>query len=230
MKGVGFLNFQRMIALFMEYCRSKQLRTKTMISYEQSLKLFAQWLRDEIGIEDAAQTNFTDEVLSMEWHESELENDDLKNYKAKAGFYVRQDQDHLVIAKLKKNVPLTSLDVESLERILWSEVGTKADYEAEYGEKPLGEFVREIVGLDMTAAKEAFAVYLNDTSLDSRQIYFVNQIVEYVVHNGLLKDMSVLQAAPFTDQGSIVDIFPDLTVWQGIRSVIKQINTNAVVA
>ena len=94
----------------------------------------------------------------------------------------------------------------------------------------MGEFVREIIGLDMTAAKEAFAVYLNGTSLDSRQIYFVNQIVEYVVHNGLLKDMSVLQATPFTDQGSIVDIFPDLTVWQGIRFVIKQINTNAVVA
>ena len=43
-----------------------------------------------------------------------------------------------------------------LEGILWSEVGTKQDYEAEYGEKPLGEFVREIVGLDMTAAKKAF--------------------------------------------------------------------------
>ena len=61
-------------------------------------------------------------------------------------------------------------------------------------------------------------------------IYFVNQIVEYVVHNGLLKDMSVLQSSPFTDQGSVVDIFPDLSVWQGIRAVIKQINANAGVA
>ena len=175
-------------------------------------------------------THFADEVLSMEWHESELENDDLKNYKAKAEFYVRQHQDHLVIAKLRKNVPLTSLDVQALENILWSEVGTREDYEAEYGKKPLGEFVREIVGLDMNAAKEAFSVYLNDTSLATRQIYFVNQIVEYVVHNGLLKDMAVLQDSPFTDQGSIVDIFPDLSVWQGIRAVIKQINTNAGVA
>lgn len=44
----------------------------------------------------------------------------------------------------------------------------------------------------MNAAKEAFAQYLNDASLDSRQIYFVNQIVEYIVHNGMMKDMSVL--------------------------------------
>ena len=175
-------------------------------------------------------THFADEVLSMEWHESELENDDLKNYKAKAEFYVRQHQDHLVIAKLRKNVPLTPLDVQTLEKILWSEVGTREDYEAEYGKKPLGEFVREIVGLDMNAAKEAFSAYLTDASLDAQQIYFVNQIVEYVVHNGLLKDMSVLQESPFTDQGSIVDLFPDLSVWQGIRAVIRQINTNAGVA
>ena len=173
-------------------------------------------------------THFTDELLSIDWHDSELENDDLQNYKAKAEFYIRQHQDHLVIAKLKKNVPLTSVDVEALERILWNEVGTREDYEAEYGKKPLGEFVREIVGLDMNAAKEAFAQYLNDTSLDSRQIYFVNQIVEYIVHNGLMKDLSVLQEPPFTDQGSIVELFDDMSIWLGIRSVIKNINNNAV--
>ena len=175
-------------------------------------------------------TNFDDEVLSMEWKESELENDDLKNYKAKAEFYVRQHQDNAVIAKLKGNVPLTEADVKVLEGILWSEVGTKQEYEAEYGSKPLGEFVREIVGLDMNAAKAAFAEFLNDTNLDSRQIYFVNQIVEYIVHNGMMKDLSVLQETPFTDQGSIVEIFTDLTIWMGIRRVIEQVNANAAAA
>ena len=97
----------------------------------------------------------------------------------------------VVFRKLKDNQPLTHADVKVLEEILWSEIGTKQDYESEYGSKPLGEFVREIVGLDMNAAKEAFAEYLNDTSLDSRQIYFVNQIVEYVVHNGLMKDLVI---------------------------------------
>ena len=29
-------------------------------------------------------------------------------------------------------------------------------------------------------------------NLDSRQIYFVNQIVEYIIHNGVMKDLSVL--------------------------------------
>ena len=175
-------------------------------------------------------TDFDDEVLSVEWNDSDLENDDLKNYKAKAEFYVRQHQDNAVISKLKSNQPLTSEDIKELEDILWSEVGTKQDYEAEYGEKPLGEFVREIVGLDMTAAKEAFSTYLNDSDLNSRQIYFVNQIVEYIVHNGLLKDLSVLQESPFTDQGSIVEIFTDMSVWMGIRKAIDRVNANALAA
>ena len=172
-------------------------------------------------------TNFADELLSMEWKEAELENDDLKNYKAKAEYYIRQHQDNIVIAKLKSNKPLTESDIAALEEILWKEVGTRQDYENEFGSKPLGEFVREITGLDMNAAKEAFSEYLDDTSMDSRQIYFVMQIVEYIVHNGMLKDFSVLQESPFTDRGSVGEIFTDMTVWLGIRRVIDTINANA---
>ncbi len=87
--------------------------------------------------------------------------------------------------------------------------------------------MREIVGLDMNAAKEAFSEYLSDTNMDSRQIYFVNQIVEYIVHNGMMKDLSVLQESPFIDRGSVVEIFTDLSVWMGIRQVIERINANA---
>ena len=123
-------------------------------------------------------TNFEDDVLSVEWKESELENDDLKNYKAKAEFYIRQHQDNIAIAKLKHNKPLSQTDIESLEQILWSDLGTKDDYEAEYGSKPLGEFVK----------------------------------------------------APFTDRGSVVEIFTDMNVWMGIRKVIDSINENAMVA
>ena len=175
-------------------------------------------------------TNFEDDILSIEWKEAELDNDDLKNYKAKAEYYVRQHQDNLVIAKLKMNKPMTQEDIKELEKILWNELGTRDEYVAEYGDKPLGEFVREIVGLDMNAAKEAFSEYLDGTNLDSRQIYFVNQIVEYIVHNGVMKDFSVLQEPPFTDRGSIVDIFVDMNMWIGIKKVIDEINANAMAA
>lgn len=172
-------------------------------------------------------TNFQDVFLGTDWYDSDLENDDLKNYKVKAEFYIRQNQNNAVIAKLYSNQPLTADDLKSLEQILWSDIGSKQDYQSEFGEKPLGEFVREIVGLDMNAAKAAFAEYLDSNYLDSRQIYFVNQIVEYIVHNGLMKDLSVLQESPFTDKGSVVEVFTDLSIWQGIRKVIEQINANA---
>ena len=45
-----------------------------------------------------------------------------------------------------------------------------------------------------------------------------------------MKDLSVLQEAPFTDQGSIVEVFTDLSVWMGIRKIIDQVNANAVAA
>ncbi|MDD6197308.1 MAG: DEAD/DEAH box helicase family protein [[Clostridium] aminophilum] len=172
-------------------------------------------------------TDFADNILDTQWNESELENDELKDYRAAAEFYIRQHQDNLVIVKLRTNKPLTHMDIELLEAILWNEIGTKEDYEREYGQKPLGEFVRSIVGLDMNAAKEAFSEFLDGAKMDSRQIYFVNQIVEYIVHNGMMTDLSVLQDSPFTDRGSVVDIFTDLSVWASIRNVIDSINTNA---
>jgi len=173
------------------------------------------------------ETNFTDDIISIEWNDSDLESDSLKNYRAKAEYYIREHQDNEAIKKLKSNIPLSKEDIKELENVLWSELGTKEEYEHEYGQKPLGELVREIVGLDMNAAKEAFSEYLENSNLDNRQIYFVNQIVEYIVHNGMMKDLSVLQDAPFTDQGSIVEIFTDLGVWASIKGIIDSINENA---
>ena len=51
--------------------------------------------------------------------------------------------------------------------------------------------------------------------------------MEYIVQNGMMKDFSVLQETPFTDQGSIVEDFLDMKVWMGIRQVIEQVNANA---
>ena len=59
----------------------------------------------------------------------------------------------------------------------------------------------------------------------------MNQIVEYIVCNGMMKDLSVLQGAPFTNQGSIVEIFEeDQALWAGIRKAIDRVNANALVA
>lgn len=64
------------------------------------------------------ETNFDDQILAMDWNESGLESDGLKNYKAKAEFYIRQHQDDAVIAKLKTNQRLTPKEV--LDLSVWA--------------------------------------------------------------------------------------------------------------
>ena len=148
----------------------------------------------------------------------------------KVNSYIRHNMDNPVIAKLHTNQPLNYGDIKSLEAILWSELGSKADYQSEYNDKPLGEMVREIVGLDMNSAKEAFSKYLNDVNLDDRQIYFVNQIIGYIVQNGMLKNFAVMQESPFTDKGDVGEIFTDAVLWTDILKIIKTINSNALVS
>jgi type I restriction enzyme R subunit len=84
--------------------------------------------------------------------------------------------------------------------------------------------------LSQKAANEAFSRFLNDAELDSRQMHFVRQIVNYIVKNGMMKDLSVLQESPFTDMGSISELFDDVAVFMDLRVVIEGINRNAVAA
>ena len=176
-------------------------------------------------------TNFADNILEFNWDAEHLSNTMLQDYRAKAEAYIRQHLgDDPAIVKLHTNIPLTVTDMRRLETILWETLGTREDYEQSIGQKPLGEFVREIVGLDMNAAKEAFATYLNDASLDSRQIYFINQVIEHIVRNGLLKDFSILQESPFIDEGSIDALFHNVQNFSKVMKIIEKINDNAKVA
>ena len=49
------MNMNQMIPLFLDYCRSKQLRPKTMQSYEQSLRLFTGWLEEEGDVQKVSE-------------------------------------------------------------------------------------------------------------------------------------------------------------------------------
>jgi type I restriction enzyme R subunit len=173
-------------------------------------------------------TDFSDDILDIQWNESELENDELKNYKAKAEYYIRQHQDNIVIAKLRTNQPLTHLDVESLEEILWKEVGTKEDYEKECGDTPIGRFVRKIVGVDRAAVNEAFSKFLSDEKLNINQIRFVNLIVDYIVTNGNIEDNSVFMKEPFKSVGSMPILFKDnMSTAREILDIVELIKDNS---
>ena len=51
---------------------------------------------------------------------------------------------------------LDKQDLKTLEKIMWNELGTQADYEKEFGKMPVNKLVRQLIGLDRTATNEFF--------------------------------------------------------------------------
>jgi len=156
----------------------------------------------------------------------------LQSYKDRVESYVRQHSDHLVINKLKTNKPITETELNELERILFdgSVVGTKQDYIDSYGDKPLGEFVRSIVGLDVVAAQEAFSEFIQAGKLSADQMTFINTIITYLTKNGMI-DKAMLFESPFThihDQG-LSGVFDDAQATKVIK-LLDRVNANALVS
>ncbi|TCL76423.1 type I restriction enzyme R subunit [Hydrogenispora ethanolica] len=177
--------------------------------------------------QDIYYTDFTDEILALSESPGEFTVADLNDYQKKVNQYLREHQDNVAIYKLKNNKPLTKQDFMTLEQILWGELGTKEEYQKEFGDTPLSILVREMIGLDRQAANEAFGEFLTNENLNSRQIRFVKNIVDYIVKNGHMLDKTILQEEPFKTVGSIVELFPMETAL-GIVAIIDQINKNAI--
>ena len=155
----------------------------------------------------------------------------LQSYKDRVELYIRNHKDHLVIQKLKTNKPITETEINTLEAILFDGVtiGSKQDYIDNYGDKPLGEFIRGIVGLDVMAAQAAFADFIQTGNLRADQMTFINNIISYLTKNGTI-DKKMLFEAPFTnihDQG-LLGVFDDAVAVKVIK-LIDRVNQNALV-
>ncbi len=175
-------------------------------------------------------TDFKDEILEVNENGAIYNTNDLKDYKKKVEHYLKAHQDEIAIYKLRNNKQLTKQDIKTLERIMWQELGTKSDYEKEFGDTPVAKLVRKIVGLDRSAANEAFSKFLSDEKLNVVQIRYVKLIVDYIVANGMLDDNSILMEEPFRSLGSITAIFEDnINDAKEIMRVIKQIEKNSEV-
>lgn len=146
-------------------------------------------------------TDFTDEFMGVEQvHEHLVGYVSSDAYRDRVEKLIREHKDHLTIRKLRANQPITEHELAELERILFNGAGltTKEQLVAALGEKPLGEFVRRLVGLDMLAAKAAFSTFLDAGDLTTAQIEFINMLINYLIENGTV-DKKVLYSQPFTD-------------------------------
>lgn len=172
-------------------------------------------------------TNFQDQVMEVKENGPMFQVNDLQSYRKKVEHYLIQHKDQIAIYKLNNNKPLTAQDVNILEDILWKELGTREDYEKDFGDTPITKLVRQIVGLDPQAAHAAFSEFLSEERLNLNQIRFVKHIVDYVIKNGML-DKKVLQQEPFRSVGSIVELFKEnMDEARKIIGIIDEINRNA---
>ncbi len=125
---------------------------------------------------------------------------DYEKFLSKARAFLREHLDHITIGKLRMNKPLTATDIDELERMLIESGLGSADELRSAAEKSqgLGLFVRSLVGMDRSAAKEAMGNFLADKSLSANQIEFVNLIVDHLTEHGIVAP-SRLYESPFTD-------------------------------
>ncbi len=111
-----------------------------------------------------------------------------------------EQKNHLTIHKLFNNIQITKQELNELEKILFTDgvAGTKEDFVQQYGERPLGAFIRSITGVDEAAINSAFADFLQVGNLRADQMTFVRTIMSYLTKNGTI-DKAILFEPPFTD-------------------------------
>lgn len=152
---------------------------------------------------------------------------DFEDYRAKVSRYVNEHGDTLAIYKLTHNIPLSSGDYQELSHVLTSELGSHEDYQREFGDTPFGLLIRKIAKLDHNAAMKAFSEFINDQSLNQKQITFVHKIINHVEQNGYMENVAVLTKPPFDKPLSFTKLF-DKKTQKALMEAINQVRENAV--
>ena len=152
---------------------------------------------------------------------------DFEDYRAKVNRYVNEHGDTLAIYKLTHNIPLVMGDYQELERVLTSELGSKEDYAREFGDTPFGLLIRKIAKLDHEAAMRAFSAFINDQSLNQKQIAFVNKIINHIELNGYMENVAELTRPPFDKPIGFIKLF-DVKTRTALMNAINQVRENAV--
>ena len=209
------------------------INVKKLDKLRESLRDLIKYLEKQQ--QDPVYTHFEDEIDfdNIVAREPVQNYVNLQSYKDRVESYIRKNKNHLTINKLNKNLPITKAELNALENILFTEsvAGTKDEFIKEFGEKPLGAFIRSITGLDEASVNEAFSDFLQVGNLRADQITFVRTIISYLTKNGTI-DKAMLFEPPFTDlndQG-LTGVFNNDADVIKIVKIIDLINGNAVVA
>lgn len=157
----------------------------------------------------------------------------IAQYKRKVEAHIRANENHVAIAKLKHNKPLTPQDLAELERFVYESaaVESRERFTQVYGEdQPLTVFIRSLIGLDRNAAKEALGQFLDTNRFSSQQIRFVEMIIERLTQHGVI-DPGLLYEPPFTSihHEGLDGVFPSAGA-DAVVEAIRVVNRNAEAA
>lgn len=111
--------------------------------------------------------------------------------------------------------------------MLTVELGSKEDYEREFGDTPFGLLIRKIAKLDHEAAMQAFSAFINDQSLNQKQIAFVHKIINHIELNGYMENVAELTKPPFDKPVSFMKLF-DAKTRTDLMNTINNVRDNAV--
>jgi type I restriction enzyme, R subunit len=155
---------------------------------------------------------------------------DFERFRAKARQFLKANENHLAVYKLRMNEPLTPTDLAELGRMLsQSGIGNAEDVQrAKEMSHGLGLFVRSLIGLDREAAKKALGSFLGGKPLRANQIEFLNLIVDHLTEHGSM-DARLLYDSPYTDFSSrgVDGVFESKEVDE-LLSVLEEVRKRAV--
>jgi type I restriction enzyme R subunit len=121
--------------------------------------------------------------------------------------FLAENRNLPVLTKIYDMEQLTGTDIKELERILWSELGNKEDYDRYTAGMPCGAnvaiFIRSIIGVNRKDAVERFATFLSGAELNAEQEEFLMSIISYVSENGDITKDIVVNEAPFDEKLSV---------------------------
>jgi type I restriction enzyme R subunit len=138
------------------------------------------------------------------------------SYKQKIMDFLAENRNLPVLSKIYDMEQLTLADIKELERILWSELGSREDYDKYTKGMVCGGnvavFIRSIIGINRKEAVERFSSFISQGAADgmpgsgktielsAAQEDFLANIISYVCANGDITKETVVNEAPFEDQ------------------------------
>jgi type I restriction enzyme R subunit len=163
-------------------------------------------------------TNFEDELGTESTIDlPEIANGvDMAKFREKARQFLKAHEDHLSLQRLRRNQPLTPIDLQELEVMLTQAGGSKEQIkQAAENAHGLGLFIRSLVGLERETVMQIFGQFIKDSTTTPDQIEFIDLIVQELTQTGVMEAERLYQS-PFIDinaQGPD-GVFPSATVDQ----------------